>query len=106
MRGTTFAATAAMLLVVLATPAAAQTATYKCGNEATIRVDPTNQMIIWISPDGTQEVHRAQIDDAYVVWDLRLPTPMRINRKTGLTERWAADGKNWQSTEVTCSLER
>jgi hypothetical protein len=104
MRSTTSAAAA--LLAVLAMPALAQMATYRCGGEATIRVDTTNQMIIWISPDGTQEVHRARIDDAYVVWDLRLPTPMRINRKTGLTERWAADRKNWQSTEVTCSFER
>jgi hypothetical protein len=105
MRGTTLAAAVAMP-IALATPALAQIVTYKCGNEATIRVDTINQIIIWISPDGTQEVHRAQIDDAYVVWDMRLAAPMRIDRRTGLTEHWAADDKNWQSTEVTCSLER
>jgi hypothetical protein len=86
--------------------AQAEEITYKCGDEATIRADPTKQFIIWISPDGTQEMHRAQIDDAYIVWDMRAATPLRIDRKTGVTDRWINHDKAWKNNGVSCRLER
>ncbi|MFZ1960689.1 MAG: hypothetical protein WAU63_05520 [Methylovirgula sp.] len=96
----------AFSLIALGTSARAQVLTYNCGNEFNIRADITDQFVVWITPDGTKEVHRAQVDDTYISWDLRSPTPMRMDRKSGLTERWAANDLAWKKTGDTCSLEK
>jgi hypothetical protein len=106
MRKVVFAMSITASLLALSTTARAQVLMYNCGVEFSIRADITNQYIVWITPDGAQEVHRAQIDAAYISWDMRSPIPMRIDRKTGLAERWASGNRNWENTGSTCSLEK
>jgi hypothetical protein len=106
MRKVVFAMSITASLLALSTAARTQVLTYNCGGAFSIRADINNQFIVWMTPDGAQEVHRAQIDAAYISWDLRSPIPMRIDRKTGLAERWASSNQNWENTGSTCSLEK
>lgn len=94
----------AALLVSCGASAQTQMITYKCGNEATIRVDTKAKVIIWMNPDGSQEIHAAIIDADSILWDMRSAHPMRIDRHTGAAQRWASD--KWESAGLVCSIQK
>jgi hypothetical protein len=92
-------------LMVLGPSARAQVVMYNCGDEVAVRADIANQFV-WITSNGIQEIHRARINDTYISWDLRSVSPMRMERKTGLTEHWAVDDQVWKTTGTTCVLQK